>query len=75
MNQIEPSKERKIDCSKNGDKLTVLQENQRKVERKLYPLRIDSRTVIYVTKDKCNADYRELYKTEKLNKNCCIGSF
>ena len=75
MNQIEPSKERKIDCSKNGDKIKSLQENQRKAERKLYPLRIDSKTTILVTKDKCNSDYREAYKTEKLNKNCCIGSF
>lgn len=31
------------------------------MEKALYPLRIDQRTVIYVTKDKCNAKYAESF--------------
>lgn len=30
-----------------------------------YPLRIDHRTVIYVTKDKCNAEYAESFRKRR----------
>lgn len=35
---------------------------ERMAERKLYPLRIDHRTVIYVTKDKCTPEYAESFR-------------
>lgn len=37
-------------------------ERQRQRERKLVPLRIDNRTVIYVTKDKQTPEYAEAYR-------------
>ena len=36
-----------------------LVEEQREIEKRLYPLRIDHRTVIYVTKDKCTKEYAQ----------------
>ena len=51
-----PDKYKKIDTMVNGDAERLV-ETQREVEKKLYPLRIDSRTVIYVTKDKCTPEY------------------
>ena len=38
----------------------VIKEQAERMKR-LKPLRIDSRTVIYVTEDKCNEDYRRAY--------------
>lgn len=38
----------------------------RKLERGLMPLRIDPRTVIYVTPDKCNERYAENYRQRLL---------
>lgn len=48
----------KVDTTANGD-AERLAEEHREVERRLYPLRIDHRTVIYVTKDKCTPEYAE----------------
>lgn len=53
-----PEKYKKIDTSVNGD-AEFLAENHKEVEKKLYPLRIDKRTVIYVTKDKLTQEYAE----------------
>lgn len=37
----------------------TLAEKHKEIEKKLYPLRIDSRTIIYVTKDKLTPEYAE----------------
>lgn len=58
--------ERKVDTRVNGDKVLQAVENQKKREKKLFPLRIDSRTVIYVSKNKCNSEYAQKYK-EKID--------
>lgn len=38
---------------------------QREKEKKLYPLRIDPRTVILVPKSKCTKKYAEYYRSGK----------
>ena len=53
-----PAKNKKPDLTVSDD-VESLVEVQRIAERKLYPLRIDQRTVIYVTKDKCTPEYAE----------------
>lgn len=50
-------KYKKIDTTVNGD-AERLAEMHREVEKKLYPWRIDRNTVIYVTLEKCNEEYR-----------------
>jgi helix-turn-helix domain of resolvase len=49
---------KKVDTTVNGDAERLVEEH-REVESRLYPLRIDHRTVIYVTKDKCTPEYAE----------------
>lgn len=51
-------KYKKIDTTVNGD-AEMLAEMHKEIEKKLYPLRIDHRTIIYVTKDKCTPEYAE----------------
>lgn len=53
-----PEQYKKVDTSINGD-AEHLAEKHKDVEKKLYPLRIDSRTIIYVTKDKLTPEYAE----------------
>lgn len=52
---------KKVDTSVNGDAARLVKQH-REVEKRLYPLRIDRRTVIYVPKHKCNPDYAEEYR-------------
>nr|DAE23393.1 MAG TPA: Protein of unknown function (DUF1670) [Myoviridae sp. ctcPl3] len=51
-------KYQKVDTTINGDAKSLAEEH-REIEKRLYPLRIDHRTVIYVTKDKCTPEYAE----------------
>ena len=53
---------KKVDLSKNGDKTSQAVAAQKKREKKLFPLRLNSKTVIYVTKDKHNPYYAEKAK-------------
>ena len=48
-----PDKYKKIDTTVNGD----VDEQHKEVERRLFPLRLNKTTVIYVTKDKQNEAY------------------
>lgn len=58
MKRLKPEKERKPDIKVNGD-ATELMEKQRKAEKKLFPLKINDKTTIYVPKNKCNDNYRK----------------
>lgn len=49
---------KKVDTTVNGDAERLVEEH-REIEKRLYPLRIDQRTVIYVTKDKCTKEYAQ----------------
>lgn len=49
---------KKVDTTVNGDAERLVEEH-REIEKRLYPLRIDHRTVIYVTKDKCTKEYAQ----------------
>ena len=60
-----PEERKKIDTSINGDAERLVEE-QKIVEKHLYPLRIDHRTVIYVPKEKCTPEYAEM-KRRKMN--------
>lgn len=62
-----PMANRKINMEENpkGVENLVLKQKQR--ERHLFPLRINKQTVIYVARDKCNKEYAERYKKEKLS--------
>lgn len=42
----------------NGD-AHILAEQHKEVEKRLFPMRIDHRTIIYVTKDKLTSEYAE----------------
>ncbi|MEL5895900.1 hypothetical protein AAE250_20685 [Bacteroides sp. GD17] len=59
--QALPDDRKKVDTSVNGDAERLVEEH-RKTEKKLFPLRIDHRTTIYVTKDKLTSEYVEQYK-------------
>lgn len=59
-----PERYKKIDTTVNGDAERLVEEH-RAIEKRLYPLRIDHRTIIYVTKDKCTPEYAAK-KREKL---------
>ena len=50
---------KKTDLSQNGDKLSLVIDDQKKREEKLFPLQINKKTVIYVEKDKLNTYYAE----------------
>lgn len=65
LSQPLPEDRKKVDTSINGDAQRLVEE-QKLVERNLYPLRIDHRTVIYVTKEKCTSEYAEM-KRRKMN--------
>lgn len=65
MKRLKPEKERKPDIKVNGD-AKELMEKQRKAEKKLFPLKINDKTTIYVPKNKCNDNYRKIY-LEKIN--------
>jgi len=51
-----PDKYKKIDTTVNGD-VESLAEQHKEVERRLFSLRLNKTTVIYVTKDKQNEAY------------------
>ena len=55
---------KKVDLSKNGDKTSQAVAAQKNREQKLFPLRLNSKTVIYVTKDKHNPYYAEKAKNK-----------
>lgn len=59
--------ERKPDNSENSAGLEVAMRRYAASEKGLFPLRIDARTVILVTEDKCNEEYASLYRKEKMN--------
>lgn len=50
-----PDKYKKIDCGQRG--CGSFAEQHKEVERRLFPLRLNKTTVIYVTKDKQNEAY------------------
>lgn len=65
-NIMPPTKERKADTTKNGNDLSEYIKYQKKREKRLYPLRINQTTVIYVTKDKQTSEYADWYRRERL---------
>lgn len=65
LRQPLPEERKKIDTSINGDAERLLEE-QKIIERDKYPLRIDHRTVIYVSKENCTPEYAEM-KRRKMN--------
>ena len=63
MNELTPKGTyKKVDLSQNGDKTSQAVAAQKNREKKLFPLRLNSKTVIYVTKDKHNPCYAERAK-------------
>lgn len=53
---------KKADLSQNGNKTSQAVAAQKNREQKLFPLRLNSKTVIYVTRDKQNTYYAEKAK-------------
>lgn len=53
---------KKVDITVNGDKTSQAVAAQKNREKKLFPLRLNSKTVIYVTRDKQNTYYAEKAK-------------
>lgn len=74
-----PDDKKKIDTSVNGD-AEQLAEQHKEVEKRLFPMRIDHRTVIYVTKDKLTPEYAEekrrqlssVHEVEKKSGGCRV---
>lgn len=59
-----PEEHKKVDTSINGNAERLI-EAQRIAEKRLYPLRIDHRTVIYVPKEKCTPEYAESFRQRR----------
>ena len=59
----------KIDNSKNNDDLDDVISKQLELDKKTrrYPLRINKQTTIFVSKEKCNEQYAEEYRTRIAN--------
>ena len=53
---------KKVDLTVNGNKTSQAVAAQKNREQKLFPLRLNSKTVIYVTKEKQNTYYAEKAK-------------
>ncbi|GAK37457.1 hypothetical protein [Bacteroides graminisolvens] len=53
---------KKVDLTVNGDKTSQAVAAQKKREEKLFPLRLNSKTVIYVKKENQNTHYAEKAK-------------
>lgn len=66
MKQGKVTDKRKDDTSRNIDGVDDCVQRQLEKEKNLYPLRITNTTVIFVTKDKCNREYAERYRREKM---------
>lgn len=58
--------EQKPDSTVNSSGLDKAIERYRSHEKRLYPLRISRNTVILVKPEKCNEEYAEKYRKEKL---------
>lgn len=74
--QALPEDKKKADTTKNSENLDEVIERHMKRNKRLYPLRINKTTVIYVTKDKCNQEYRQKF-IAKINgeaANNCVGA-
>lgn len=63
------SEERKLDMNKNGDKMLHFVEQQKKKEKKLVPLRVDSKTVVLVSAKKATKEYAENKRIEFITGN------
>ena len=64
---MKKSKKEKPSVKENPDMVGECQDKQKNRERELKPLRIDGRTTILVPKHKCNEEYAEKYRKEKMN--------
>lgn len=60
------SKTRKSDSTVNNSGVELAISNQRKSERKLYPLRINGQITLLVPKSKCNEKYAQWYRDNRL---------
>lgn len=60
------SKTKKADSSVNNSGVEAAILNQRKKEKKLHPLRINSRITLLVPKAKCNEKYAQWYRENRL---------
>lgn len=52
-----------------ADDVSVISKHQKKKEEKLYSLRVTNTTVILVPRSKCNKEYAEQYRREKMGLN------
>lgn len=66
MNNVVKSK-KKPDSSCNDDGLEKVIATQRKKEKRLHPLRINSHITLLVPKSKCNEKYAKWYRENRLN--------
>lgn len=60
-------KEKNVDPAENISADERLMQQQRRKEKKLFPLRVNSTTIILVPKSKCTKTYAESYN-EKLKR-------
>lgn len=58
---------RKPDSRANCTGVELAISNQRKREKKLYPLRINGNITLLVPKSKCNEKYAQWYRENRLN--------
>lgn len=57
MKDKSTAEERKLDMNKNGDKMLHFVEQQKKKEKKLVPLRVDSKTIVLVSAKRATKEY------------------
>lgn len=61
-------KKKKADPSINPEDITPEVNQYHERERRLFPLRVSSTTIILVPKDKCTPAYAKKYYSEKLKR-------
>lgn len=64
---MKKTKGNKPSVDENPDLVDMCVDEQKTKERLLKPLRIDGRTTILVPEHKCNEEYAEKYRKEKMN--------
>lgn len=56
----------KADTAVNGTVTEQVLSDQRKKEKRLYTLRVNDTTVLLVPEEKCNDEYREWYRVNRM---------
>lgn len=63
---VKTNRKEKPDTKVNDDSLDAVIERYRQKERTLFPLRINTQTIIFVAKKKCTKEYAQWYRENRM---------